>query len=496
MPHSSLYEILRTFNSDELKKFEDFVCSPYFNKKSGVTLLYTHIKKFSPEFTSPRLEMEKVWKALYPDREYNYGIYKNLIFDLTKLAEKFITLEYGERENVKLSYDLLDSLNEREIKNLFKTKFDSLEKYLAKYEKSNEFVVESYLVMSKIYLLKFGFSNQFDRHSRMTDDFEKHSVFSASYLLYSIFHTSINALNFSKDYIYQKEENPLLSFLKKADSNNLIFELLESIKLKSCEAYQILNAYYKYYKSVEDCTSIEKYFDFKETLRTNAHDFSNPNKHILYSGLRNSILRIISPEINKSNEIVDIAKNKIRDQVMLNPDGFMSESEFVSSIQAACDINDSVFVNDFTDKFITYLPKDTRQNMLKYSLSNFYFINKQFEKSLEEILTLKYDLFIMKYYVKDLQMMNYYELNDYNSFQLLFDSYKHFLGSNKSITENWKNSQIEFSNILNKLFKLKERLNEFEIQNLENEITNSTVQKKQWLLRKVNELEKNRKKLG
>ncbi len=127
--------------------------------------------------------------------------------------------------------------------------------------------------------------------------------------------------------------------------------------------------------------------------------------------------------------------------------------------------------------------------MRKYSTAHLYFTRNEFEKSLGTIMTINYDLFIMKYYLKNLQMMNYYELNEHNSFHLSLDSYKHFLNKNKSITIQWKEEQIAFNIFLCKLFKLKEKFSDFELKNLKNEISSALVPKKECLLRKINELE-------
>ncbi|MBK7253137.1 MAG: hypothetical protein IPI04_04255 [Ignavibacteria bacterium] len=98
MLKSSLLEIIRTFTKQELAKFEDFVRSPYFNKKENVTKLFLEIKKYAPEFKSENLEKEIVWQKIFSKVKYNYGIMKNLIFDLNKLAVKFIELEnYSEK---------------------------------------------------------------------------------------------------------------------------------------------------------------------------------------------------------------------------------------------------------------------------------------------------------------------------------------------------------------------------------------------------------------
>ena len=39
------------------------------------------------------LDKEELWKKLFPKKEYNYGIIKNIIYDITKLAERFLETE-------------------------------------------------------------------------------------------------------------------------------------------------------------------------------------------------------------------------------------------------------------------------------------------------------------------------------------------------------------------------------------------------------------------
>ncbi|HRB01639.1 MAG TPA: hypothetical protein PK294_14490, partial [Ignavibacteria bacterium] len=124
MLKSSLLEILRTFTKQELIKFEDFVRSPYFNKKENVTKLFLEIKKYTPEFSNENLEKERVWGNIFPGKEYNYGIMKNLIHELTKLSESFITIEYSKLDKLENSIDLLVTLMERQATKVFSSKID------------------------------------------------------------------------------------------------------------------------------------------------------------------------------------------------------------------------------------------------------------------------------------------------------------------------------------------------------------------------------------
>ena len=113
MLKSSLLEIIRTFTKQELAKLEDFVRSPYFNKKENVTKLFLEIKKYAPSFTDANLEKEEVWKKLFPGKDYNYGILKNLIFDLYGLAETFAVDLKFRKDRLKYDEYVLDMFLER-----------------------------------------------------------------------------------------------------------------------------------------------------------------------------------------------------------------------------------------------------------------------------------------------------------------------------------------------------------------------------------------------
>ncbi|MBK7253135.1 MAG: hypothetical protein IPI04_04235 [Ignavibacteria bacterium] len=59
------------------------------------------------------MEKEKVWSRLFPGQKYNYGIMKNLIFDLNKLAERFLQIQNYESKKFEQDINLLEKINEK-----------------------------------------------------------------------------------------------------------------------------------------------------------------------------------------------------------------------------------------------------------------------------------------------------------------------------------------------------------------------------------------------
>lgn len=489
MHKNSLLEILRTFTQEELKRFDDFVSSPYFNKKSFVTALFKHIKKYSPEFNSSRLEREKVWKALYPDKEYNYGIFKNLVFDLTKLAERFISLEATLLNEAGTEFNLLNASCDRKLPGLFKTYYNITDKALKNSYKNKKLNAETYFYfMYKTQLLKFYHNLEYESNPKIFDELEKHCEYLVSNILIMLLRSYTNVISFSKDYDFDIDKNIVSVFLKKSDSSGLLEDIAILLKNRSGEIYDVINVYYKVFNTHLGGYKLDDFLELKKTLNEYSKRLSKEDKQYIYINMIQILDKINDNHFNKPNEFVDIFKMRIKDNTILNEEGSLSPIAFISCIQNACTAGETRFIEEFTSGFQKYLPENIKDNLLKFSEAHLHFAKNEFSKSLEKILLVDYDLFIMKYYLKNLQMMNFYELNDYESFLSSLDAFKHFLSKNKSVTERWKSNQALFAGYLNRLFKLKEKSDGHELKNLKNEIINSNPHKKQWLLRKADEI--------
>jgi len=90
MQNTRLIKLLRRFPQDDIKKFSDFVRSPFFNKNKKVIRLAEYILRFYPKFGHKGLEEKTVFKKLFPGEEYEYHKIKNLISDLLNLAYNYL----------------------------------------------------------------------------------------------------------------------------------------------------------------------------------------------------------------------------------------------------------------------------------------------------------------------------------------------------------------------------------------------------------------------
>ena len=490
MLNTSLLKILSAFGDNDIRKFHDFIVSPYHNKKKGAVLLYEYIIKFRPELKDPKLERKKAWDHMNPGKAFNYGIMKNLIYDLTRLSEEFIISERVNSNYFFKVNELLTFFSERDMKGLFSSEFNNFEKTALKFSFKNDMVREDYFYyMWKLFVNKWGFENQLMHSKNYEGIIDKSSDnFIATFFIHAfIIYHNIEAQKLEHN--YSKNDGSVVTFLKNAHRADLISRTISSINPVSADVSAVLNVYHKMFVSVEENNDSEKYFDFKKTLGNNKSYFSKRDLLALHITLLNCLTYLDSKSVFKQEESLDIYDSMIKSKIFFADNSVVWEQDFLSYITAACNLGKRTAIEKFINDVINKTTSDNKENMMSFAKAHLYFLKGEFGKALEYISLTSYDLFQMKYYLKNLQIRIFYELNDLDSYLHALDSYKHFLDNNKNVSERWRSSMKSFCSNVSKLFKLKNKFSEYEYVKFRNEIKTRNGDHKTWLQRKIEELE-------
>ncbi|HMQ69749.1 MAG TPA: hypothetical protein PKA90_08655 [Ignavibacteria bacterium] len=490
MLKTSLIEILKTLSAEEIKKFDDFVSSPYFNKKTPVTKLWKTIKAYSPGFGSDRLDRKFIYSELFPGKEFNYGVMKNLIFELTRLAENFLITKSFEGNELTRKIELLYELQDRELIELYNSRFDNIEKNSLEMSFSRNMLREDfYYRMWKLYMNNWNFDNQF-MHLK---DFDKNINFSSDFFLaftmikaFIIYH---NTEGQKITHNFSRESVSIEIFLNKLHENGIIDMVIHSMKVFSKDVSEVMNVYHKMFLSISDKNSIEKYFDFKSSLIDKEKLFSLNDLRGLYITLSNCLGHLNSKDINKSRECLEIYDYRINNDLIITNEEQVWDQEFVRFISVACSQEKIDSIENFIDKVSGRIQNNSKENLLNFAKAHICFIKKDYGKALELLALIKYDLFTMKFYVKNLQLKIFYELNDLNSFMLALDSYKHFLYKNKYVSEKMKISNKKFCDFIERLYEQKINYDEYKFSEIKKEILEDHGKDVVWIVRKADELE-------
>lgn len=485
MHKTSFLEIMRVLDKEELKRFEAFLSSPYFNTRNNVIKLFGIIKKYAPEFDNKMLDKEELWKKLFPDKEYNYGIIKNIIHDITKLTERFLEVEVLNSDEMQRMKNLLRNLSEKQLETIFMNKYNTFEKnylrsakfYYGYYDdytdlKRSKFVIEAYNPKIRSKHISSGIAELmiFDFMSKFSN-------------------------NFNNVYIEESEYNELPDndfirlFAKAIFTNKELDACLENLNTGTDKNFKTAIVFFRLMKCYLNPQSIEIYYEFKRTLFENDKYISESALRGLYANLGSALdnCKDISG-INKNRELFEIIKHLVDKNIFLSEDGKVIASLYLLSVKTAGYLREYGFIEMMIKDFLPKIDPGLKDNFYQFSLAYLYYSKKDFDKSLDCSNKITIDSFQMKYFLRNLQIILSYEKDDYNMFQYLNDSYRHFLAKNKSVSESYKESNMKFLNYTNTLFKLRESNDKSEIGFINNSLLGDVVVNKYWLIDKLKEL--------
>lgn len=490
MHKSSLLEIIQTFTPKELTKFEDFVKSPFYNKNKNVIKLFEEVRKHAPDFSSAKLEKEKVWENLFPDLKYNYGIMKNLIFDLTKLADSYLTETQFRSDLLKQDQYSLEAYLEKGLSKIFNNKYSSILRKTASYPKGlNTINVNRYNnFLADVYNTKINFNNLFDHDKISIELLIKRDVAHISSLLVTMLGAYNDVIALQHDMNVSIEDNPLLTFLEAVAPaiDSIIGSIEKSSKLNSV----YIKIYYCMYQSLKERTE-EKYLEFKKILFDNMDIISDSDKRDLHICLITAVGNTKKSSLNLNKEIVDIFDSQISNNVILEKDNnTIPMTVFSLYIQCAFFISSDTKIRSFSDAFIKNLDPQFAESMRHYTNFMVSFINKNFDEALNSVSLVDFPYTSLKITLRQQKAMTIYELNDFELFLNEFDNLKHFIKNNDFIKEGFKNKLHQFYLFIHRLFLLRQNFDKYKFELLKKEIYDKFKDSIVWFEEKLIEIEK------
>ncbi|MFZ1322644.1 MAG: hypothetical protein WAT71_13890 [Ignavibacteria bacterium] len=486
MHKSSLLEIIRTFTPKELVKFEDFVNSPYFNKNKNVINLFAEIKKHAPEFINENLEKEKVWKKLFPGKDYNYGIVKNIIHDLTGLSEKFILLEQYSGETLRCELDLIEAAFNRNIQKFTFGKMDQFEKRLKMENDPNKYsnINNLLLIAGNYYDSKASFILDYN----LKQNRENSLRLASEYWLYNFLVHSFKLIHNSTAYEMRTtgpvRKTLLEKFFMKLKEHSILEELLlkEDKEQPQDNISKIVNCFFLMYNAVISKGDKAEYDKFNSYLSESIELFSGHELQNMSACRHTCMLNL---KISRAKETLDWYKFLMEKNVILLKNGLINDNVMTNVVNYSIALKETGFAEKFLNKYTGNLPADIRDNTYNYCMAKIHFGKSEFGKSLECLAKINEDNLMSKYFLKKLYLMIYYELNDYESFIYACDTFAHFKKRNKIASETRAQEFSNFGSNIRKLFKLRNKYDKFESLKLRKE-TGDQI----WFIEKLDEIDK------
>lgn len=449
MKKSKLIEILSSFSPSEFKSFEKFISSPYFSRGRDVSGLYSYLRPYYPGFDLKYVKKESIFSSLFPGERYNLKKLKNLSFELAHLAEEFLIIESLRKNDTEKQTLLAIQFKDRnKPKQFFKTLTILEEKIDQKHFDS----FEAFTREEKILWLKQEFYIGSNNYKEAISLKGQHTEF----ILLSFLIKLLRALR-EKEVVKSSYSGEMDTTLLDCLASGFdIEEIIKQLKKVNYRFVWLIELYYYAFISSKELENKDAYSNFRKLYKDNVDYFSRREKYYILSDFLSFCVRNQNRgKLDYQNEEMGLYKEMIKqDAFYASDDDYLNIVLFRNILFTSLSLGEYTWFENNKSKIFEKLRPELKKNAEYFAAAHMEYEKGNYDKALEKINYIKYDLFLFKIDVKNLQLKIYFELKLYEQAFSLIDAYKHFLKSNKELSNEYKQQFLNFIIMYNKILKV------------------------------------------
>jgi hypothetical protein len=491
MIKNKAYQVIAALNPSEIKAFELFLLSPYYNTNKAATKLFGYIKKHVQNDSAKELTEELVFSRIYPGRKYNYGIMKNLVSELFGLSEKFLAVHPIEGDTtVELEESLkrLKNYNKHSLDKLFHSEYKKLE------DEIGYSVLSSDLYKNKCRLLETLHKHYTikSKYTGAADTLYPMSIYNTCHIISTIRH-DIVGMEYLENQLNSK---PLVNVTESFYRNFDFEKFLTDIKGLDAEHFDYINLQVRLMKLYNERDNIENYNELKEFILGSIEKFSNAEKWFLSSALFGFVLNryIISSSKELLLEMANIRKTQLS-HVKFNTEGLapLQAGVFRNIIELFVILGEIDYALEVVERHLGDIEENKRKSSYSYSMAIIEESRGNYEEVLKLIRDVEFTDYQAKFSAKMVAIVAFYNLGYVEEGLSAIDSMKHFVKDTKEFTETVKLNLAARVATLERLYKIKanpEKYSLTDVMQLEETAVTYLAARKDWFLGKTAELKK------
>lgn len=474
MLSTKLINMLEALSSKELKSFEHYVASPYFNRNKQMSDLLDVIKPFHPTFNNPKFTREYVFEKLFGKGEdFTEAKLRYALSDLTLLLEGFLANEEFLKSSTDQKYFLIKTLRQRNLDKFFIQHIDEALKLNTKpaFIDSN-FYYYNYIFHEESYLYTSVKQNRSIDSSlqELIDNLE-------------VFYLAKN-LKYYCEIVNRKN---ILSVNYKLS----VFEhILPYIQERGFEEYPAINIYVVILKTLTESGTHKNYYTLIDLIGKYSTQFPRNEVRDMFSFAQNYCIKQINlGDSQFLRELFELNKTLLATGIIFES-GFLSPHDFKNIITVSLRIGEFDFAHDFIENQKERLNPEISENAYTFSMAWYYFFKKEYDKTLKTLLKVEFTDVYYHLDSKSLLLKTYYEIDEQDALYSLFDAFKIYLRRNKLISDYQRDVYNNLITYTRKLLTIRNG-GKASVEALRKEILeHKKVADINWLLQKLTELEK------
>jgi len=477
MYRTDLYNLLKTFSSEEMDRFGNFIQSHCSKRNKRLPAIWAEINNQYPLFADKKFNKERLYKKLYTNRPYNDSTMRSFYHQLYRLAEKFIIEGRLNRNYFGNLNFLLEELIDRSQYSLAQKTIDNYKKGKTDKGYTSALYFEKYRLESN----RFNFTRLSGavhnkksavRNLRTLNRTDEYLVV---FFIAELVSDFVNAETQLRKYnISDTTANFAKSILEKLD----LEDILTSFPQDS-EYYHILYLYYQLFKTYNDFDEIGNYYELKKAVMDDNHLFNRNELNKLYLVLIGYITFKKNHDSENplyKEELYDLYKTFLTGEYYITyTSRYLTPDRYRAALMSAIEMNDFGWAETIMKKYTAKLqPKDIENMSFLAKALYSYSVGKP-ELALESSNKIKLENFIYKYDVKNLQLKIYTDTEQHESLYHLVHTYRGCLNNDTLLPKEGKQFYRTFIDYLEKLILFRDGKSKIDIEFLLHKIRKGNV---------------------
>ena len=472
MHNNKLISILAHFNKIEQNRLRKYIISPYFNVNQSLVDLFEHLLIQIDANGTGEFNKEKIWKKLFPDKDFEDVRFRKLCSDLLKLIEGFLSQQIYDNNQVIQSTYLIEAVGNNNILKLYNSTMKTARRLINQHPYKNaKFHYYQYLIERNYYELT-DFELNRTRKSNLEIILNNLDAFYISEKL------KMYCSILSRKHMVSEEYRTVL-----------IESIIEEVNANNYDHIPAIAIYYQIFLTQSDIEDESHYFKLKNLLDEYIYIFPKDEAIRIYTYAINYCLY----KINKGSQLfhqeyMDLNEALLEKSII--GDEELSPYKFRNIVVIALRLGRYEWATNFIKKYSKKLPEHFRENAVTYALAQVFFYQKRFNKVLELLQTIEFQDFTYNLNSKAMLLATYYELDEIEPLLSLLESFRAYLNRHKNIALNRRKSYLNLIKFTKKLTKINPRNNSsINKIKLELETTTDEIASEKWLKEKIAELE-------
>lgn len=443
MKNSKLINILKALDPVETRQFYRYVRSPFFTKSEDALKLYKYIRKFYPDFDTPKLERERVYAKLFPNSKYNGPKLRNLILKLTKILEDYLIYVKCQQASFAKKKMLTQIYGERNMYGLFeKNTKDLLQELEEQPFRGADFFYDRYSLQRYFYF-----------HPNTPKQGEVVNILKNSLRNlqehYQIERLQIGLDLTNRERIYAEEHNFKLTDLKVPQSKTLLSQLLQELIILS-------------ERNPNSCSKAKEasFFQAKKLFIENIQQISSNNRLGILTALVNFAIWRTPMQSKYIKESYDLYRFGLRTKLLL-VENEISNVFFLNICVLGSKLKDFDYVEDFILQYESFLNETTRSEIKALALSFLYYHKAKYAELIKILENFRFSNVLYKVNATSLLLRTYYQIyeQDPSYYKLVIAkcrTFRRFINNIDILNDAKKEPYLNFTSLLRKITQQKE----------------------------------------